>query len=92
MALAVLKLSLALALSALFCAACFSPRQPGCAFSCVADGRCPTGYSCASDGLCHRDDGVGFCDLPSQVDGGQDSANDGAPDGTTDDAADAATD
>jgi hypothetical protein len=47
--------------------ACFSPRQPGCAFSCVGDGRCPTGYTCESDGLCHRDDGTGACDLPPQT-------------------------
>ena len=52
---------------------CFSPRQPACAFSCVEDGVCPSGYSCAADGLCHRDDGQGTCDLPSQIDAAQDA-------------------
>ena len=64
--------------------ACFSPRMPGCAFSCVSDGRCPSGYSCASDGLCHRDDGVGTCDLPSQTDGGSDAMTDAGSDVPTD--------
>lgn len=85
---AILRLSLAVALSALLSSACFSPRQPACAFSCVSDGRCPAGYSCQSDGLCHRDDGVGVCDLPSQADAGQD----GAADAVNDTASDAATD
>lgn len=43
--------------------ACFSPQQPGCAFSCATDGLCPPGYSCRTDNLCHRDDGQGICNL-----------------------------
>ena len=64
-------------------AGCFDAPQPGCAFSCVADGgRCPTGYSCRDDGLCHREDGVGSCDLPPQVDAGPgDTATDSTIDG-----------
>jgi hypothetical protein len=61
---------------------CFSPRQPGCAFSCAADGLCPSGYSCGGDGLCHRDDGQGTCDLSPQVDGGGDAPD--ADDAATD--------
>jgi hypothetical protein len=61
-------LALVLVLSAL-AAACFSPKEPACAFSCVTDGLCPASYVCASDGLCHRADGVGIC-LLMPVDGG----------------------
>jgi hypothetical protein len=43
--------------------ACFSPKEPACAFSCAADGKCPPSYTCGSDNLCHRDDGQGFCTL-----------------------------
>ena len=60
---------------------CFSPRQPACAFSCVADGICPTGYSCAADGLCHRVDAQGICDLPPQTDAGSDGPSDAEDDG-----------
>jgi len=84
---AALRLSLALTLAALLAGACFSPRQPGCAFSCVADGRCPAGYSCEPDGLCHRDDGVGSCDFKPQ-----DAGRDGAADAENDTAADVAED
>jgi hypothetical protein len=73
-----------LALAALTAAAgaatiggCFSPNQPGCAFSCVADGICPAGYSCAGDGLCHRKDGLGVCDIPPQTDAGSENDADG---------------
>jgi hypothetical protein len=70
---------------------CFSPMKPGCAFSCVTDGLCPTAYHCADDGLCHRDDGQGTCSLPSQVeDAGEDAIdNDGSVDGSADAAAQA---
>jgi hypothetical protein len=51
--------------------ACFSPKEPACAFSCATDGLCPTSYTCGSDGLCHRDDGKGVCLL------GPDDAGDG---------------
>jgi hypothetical protein len=61
-------------------ASCFSPQRPGCAFSCAADGLCPSGYSCGSDGVCHRDDGQGTCDIPPQTDAGADAGDDGATD------------
>jgi hypothetical protein len=51
--------------------ACFSPREPACAFSCATDGKCPTSYVCGSDGLCHRADDAGAC-LLNPVDGGAD--------------------
>jgi len=72
-------LALAALAGAVALGGCFSPRQPGCAFSCVADGVCPSGYSCATDGLCHRKDGLGDCNLPPQVDAGSDG--DAAGDG-----------
>ena len=50
--------------------ACFSPKEPACAFSCATDGTCPPSYSCGDDGLCHRADGAGTC-LLNPVDGGQ---------------------
>lgn len=43
--------------------ACFSPAQPGCAFSCAGDRICPSGYSCGNDLICHRDDGRGTCSI-----------------------------
>jgi hypothetical protein len=60
-------------------AACFSPRQPACAFSCAKDGQCPTSYACGSDGLCHRQEqgaDVGVC-LLDPVDAGQDGVDGG---------------
>jgi hypothetical protein len=59
----------------MFGGACFSPKEPACAFSCATDGLCPTSYSCGSDGLCHRDDGKGVClldpdDAAAPADGG----------------------
>ena len=44
-------------------AGCFSPQQPGCAFSCAGDQLCPENYFCAGDGFCHRNDGTGTCTL-----------------------------
>jgi hypothetical protein len=64
------RLALVLLVAAL-AAACFSPREPACAFSCATDGECPASYVCGSDGLCHRADGVGTC-LLSPADGGRD--------------------
>jgi hypothetical protein len=64
----VAPLALVLVLGAL-AVACFSPREPACAFSCATDGLCPASYTCGSDGLCHRADGVGVC-LLTAVDGG----------------------
>jgi hypothetical protein len=55
---------LLLAASGAAVVACFSPRQPACAFSCSDPPHpCPSGYSCAEDGFCHRDDGTGVCTL-----------------------------
>ncbi|HEY2900532.1 MAG TPA: hypothetical protein VGL59_08150 [Polyangia bacterium] len=52
--------------------ACFSPHQPGCAFSCtIPPHACPADYTCGSDGLCHRADGTGICD----VDAGDQTGN-----------------
>jgi hypothetical protein len=62
------RVALVFALAAL-ATACFSPKEPACAFSCVTDGLCPASYVCGSDGLCHRADGVGLC-LLNPVDGG----------------------
>jgi hypothetical protein len=47
--------------------ACFSPAQPGCAFSCARDRICPSGYSCGNDLICHRDDGQGTCSIPTDA-------------------------
>jgi hypothetical protein len=58
-------------------AACFSPLQPACAFSCSTTGACPSAYVCASDGLCHRADGKGLC-LLDPVDGAASNGADGA--------------
>jgi hypothetical protein len=73
------RLGLGFLLAALASAACFSPKEPACAFSCAADGECPTSYTCGSDGLCHREDGQGVCllapvnvDAEADADAGQD--------------------
>jgi len=72
MARAKAPIALGLLLAALAAAAaCFSPREPACAFSCAADGTCPASYACRSDGLCHRMDDAGVC-LLEPVDGGGD--------------------
>jgi hypothetical protein len=65
----------ALLLGAFLTAGCYSPAQPSCAFSCVDNGVCPTGFSCQADGVCHRDDGQGTCNIPSQVDAGNAAAD-----------------
>jgi hypothetical protein len=65
----------ALLLGAFLTAGCYSPAQPSCAFSCVANGVCPDGFRCGADGLCHRNDGQGTCNIPSQVDGGTAAAD-----------------
>ncbi|HVZ74332.1 MAG TPA: hypothetical protein VHJ20_18255 [Polyangia bacterium] len=53
---------------------CFSPREPACPFACGPAGACPTDYVCASDGLCHRADGLGFCDVTTS-DAGSDASD-----------------
>ena len=79
---------LALAVGA---AACFSPQQPACAFSCGPAGACPADFTCGADDLCHRNDGHGLCLLAPQ-DAGQDAGQDSS-DATaeTADAVDAAS-
>jgi hypothetical protein len=77
---ALAALALCAAAAALAGWGCFSPNQPGCAFSCVTDGRCPAAYHCADDGLCHRDDGQGTCDLLPVTDAGADGGDDAAGD------------
>ena len=73
----------ALVLVAAALAGCFSARQPPCAFSCAADGLCPTGYSCGTDGVCHHDNDPGACDIPGQIDAGG-AGDAGADDGGAD--------
>jgi hypothetical protein len=71
--------------------ACFSPAQPGCAFSCAGDGICPSGYSCGGDLICHRDDGQGTCSI--QTDAATDLASvDATPDTKTDTKTDTTSD
>lgn len=58
-------------------AGCFSPKQPACAFSCVAaPNRCPENYACGDDGLCHRAGANSACALtpPAGADAGSDGA------------------
>jgi hypothetical protein len=59
-------------------AGCFSPSQPACAFSCVEDGKCPSGYSCQADGVCHREGAQETCGIPSLTDAAQDAGTDDA--------------
>jgi hypothetical protein len=70
----------ALAIAAFVTPACFSPRQPACAFSCLKPPHtCPSDYLCGDDGFCHRA-GVppdGTCDQPE----GDGAADAGASDG-----------
>jgi hypothetical protein len=54
-----------LALAVTGIAGCFTPLQPGCAFSCAVDHLCPANYVCGDDGFCHRADGMGVCLLSS---------------------------
>jgi hypothetical protein len=85
MALLARALGLALALAAGAALGCFSPKKPECAFSCVADGVCPTDYHCREDGLCHRDDGQGTCTLAPQIDAGADRSDASSQDADQDD-------
>jgi hypothetical protein len=80
------RLALLLPLAAGVALGCFSPKEPECAFSCVADGLCPADHHCAEDGLCHRDDGHGTCSLPAQTDAGADAPDDAGPADGGDDA------
>jgi hypothetical protein len=71
----------ALVVTAVATPACFSPRQPACAFSCAKPPHtCPSDYLCGDDGFCHRD-GVpadGTCDRRPEEDASPDA---GAADG-----------
>jgi hypothetical protein len=73
-------LALAAGLAALIPTACFSLREPPCAFSClVPPHRCPEKYTCGDDGLCHRAGAEGICTLVSPADAGAgDRDRDGA--------------
>ena len=72
--------ALLLAAGAAIAAGCFSPQQPGCAFSCANPPHaCPASYECGDDGFCHRSDGLGYCNLGASTD----AAAGDAPDGPT---------
>jgi hypothetical protein len=68
--------------------ACFSLKEPPCAFTCVEPPhRCPSNYTCGDDGLCHRVGVATMCPLaPPGNDGavGDDAVNDAAGDAGTD--------
>ncbi|HXI58167.1 MAG TPA: hypothetical protein VNO55_19005 [Polyangia bacterium] len=72
----VILAALALPVLAVTTPACFSPRQPACAFSCAkAPHSCPSDYLCGDDGFCHRE-GVppdGTCDQQPDEDAGPDA-------------------
>jgi hypothetical protein len=54
--------------------ACFSLKQPPCAFTCVEPPhRCPASYTCGSDGLCHLEGATGICPFSPPDDGGRDA-------------------
>ena len=77
---------LGLALAAIVPLACFSLKEPPCAFSCVTPPhRCPEQYTCQADGLCHREGATGICGLTSPVDAAAGDAQDGG-DGSAADA------
>ncbi len=40
--------------SCLAAAACYSPPEPDCGFTCGPNGACPADYTCAADRHCHR--------------------------------------
>jgi len=42
-------------------AACYSPPEPDCGFTCGPSNACPADYTCASDHICHRDGFDGTC-------------------------------
>jgi hypothetical protein len=71
------SLCAALLLAAAALAGCFSARQPPCAFSCAADGVCPSGDSGGTDGVCHHDNDPGTCDISAQADAGAPTTDDG---------------
>jgi hypothetical protein len=63
--------------------ACFSLKQPPCAFSCAEPSHlCPANYTCGTDDLCHREGATVTCGLTSPVDAGPDAVD--SADGTAD--------
>lgn len=54
-------------------AACYSPPEPDCGFTCGPSNTCPTDYACASDHICHRNGFSGTCPARS-ADAGTDAA------------------
>ena len=78
-------LAFALASSGGALGACFTPREPPCAFSCVSAGaRCPADYTCGTDGVCHRDGAEGACSFTLPDAGAGGSTADGAAGGGAD--------
>lgn len=60
---------LGLGLAAVVPLACFSLKEPPCAFSCLTPPhRCPEQYTCQADGLCHREGAAGMCILTPPID------------------------
>jgi hypothetical protein len=60
--------------------ACFSLKEPPCAFTCVDPPHlCPASYACGTDGLCHLEGATGVCPFSPPDDGGRDAD---APDAT----------
>jgi hypothetical protein len=54
--------------------ACFSLKQPPCAFTCVEPPHlCPENYACGTDGLCHLEGATGVCPFAPPDDGGPDT-------------------
>ena len=61
--------------------ACFSVKEPTCAFTCLDPPHlCPASYTCGTDFLCHRAGTTGACALTPP--------GEGIPDAGTDDASD----
>jgi hypothetical protein len=53
--------------------ACFSLKEPPCAFSCLQPpNRCPENYTCEADGLCHHHGATESCFLTAPGDAGAD--------------------
>ncbi len=61
--------------------ACFSLKQPPCAFACEDPPHlCPENYTCGADFLCHRDGTTPeMCGLTPPGDGGAGTDTDDAP-------------
>lgn len=56
--------------------ACFSLREPPCAFSCAEPPNlCPANYTCGTDDLCHRAGATALCPLTSPDAAGLDAVD-----------------